>query len=210
MDIQFFNKKSLTHLSAPFQELIDLNVKTMQSFLYIKPEELSKLKKPEELMARNMDVFIQNSHNALKYMQHSFDILSNHWLNISENIKEDSKTTTSQKQKTESTAKKPVVKSKSKSTLKKVSAPVKKNLNQAKPIAQKSSAANKASPKKSVNKISTQPPQQAKVFTPKPEETIKANKSVIIEEKRIDVSREIPGAAKISPDFNKEHLSVKK
>lgn len=91
MNMQHFNQNSFSHLGMPFQELIDLNIKTIQSMSYIKPEELTKIQKPEELMERNMNMLIQNSHKALEYVHHTFDILERHWSHVSGDLKEGSK-----------------------------------------------------------------------------------------------------------------------
>lgn len=62
-------------LQEPFQAIAELNVKTLQSIHYIKPEELASIKKPEELLEKQINLAVENGHKALDYMQKSFQIL---------------------------------------------------------------------------------------------------------------------------------------
>ncbi|MCW8408651.1 phasin family protein [Legionella sp. PATHC035] len=59
----------------PFQAMAELNVKTLQSLNYLKPEELSNIKKPEELLEKQVNLAVENGKKALDYMQKSFQIL---------------------------------------------------------------------------------------------------------------------------------------
>lgn len=59
----------------PFRELAELNVKTMQEMTYLKPEELVGVKKPEELLEKQIELAVANGHKALDYMQKSFQIM---------------------------------------------------------------------------------------------------------------------------------------
>ena len=65
------------HIQQPLQALTELNVKTLQNFKYIKPDELTSIKKPEDLLNKQMTAFIENGHNTLDYMKKSFSILEN-------------------------------------------------------------------------------------------------------------------------------------
>jgi len=67
-------------LEQPVKELMDLNVKALQSLTYMMPTELLTIRKPEEVMEKNMQMFIDNSHAALAYMHNMFDIMERHWL----------------------------------------------------------------------------------------------------------------------------------
>ncbi|WP_392538777.1 phasin family protein [Legionella sp. 227] len=62
-------------LQEPFQAMAELNVKTLQSLNYLKPEELSNIKKPEELLEKQVNLAVENGKKALDYMQKSFQIL---------------------------------------------------------------------------------------------------------------------------------------
>ena len=77
MNQEYFTKLSDMAKKAqePLQALAELNVKTLQSLTYLKPEELSSTKKPEELFEKQIELAISNGHKALDYMQKSFQIL---------------------------------------------------------------------------------------------------------------------------------------
>ncbi len=61
-------------MQEPFQAMAELNIKTLQSFSYLKPEDLTQTKRPEELLEKQIELMIANSHKALDYMQKSFQI----------------------------------------------------------------------------------------------------------------------------------------
>jgi hypothetical protein len=62
-------------LQEPFQAIAELNIKTLQGLDYLKPEELAQIKKPEELLEKQLNLAVENGHKALDYMQKSFQIL---------------------------------------------------------------------------------------------------------------------------------------
>jgi hypothetical protein len=62
-------------LQEPFQAIAELNIKTLQGLDYLKPEELAQIKKPEELVEKQINLAVENGHKALEYMQKSFQIL---------------------------------------------------------------------------------------------------------------------------------------
>ncbi|MCW8398527.1 phasin family protein [Legionella sp. PATHC038] len=62
-------------LQEPFQAMAELNVKTLQSLNYLKPEELSNIKRPEELLEKQINLAVENGKKGLDYMQKSFQIL---------------------------------------------------------------------------------------------------------------------------------------
>jgi hypothetical protein len=64
-------------MQEPFQAIAELNVKTLQGLTYIKPDELASLKKPEELLEKEVNVIVENGHKALDYLQKSFQIFEN-------------------------------------------------------------------------------------------------------------------------------------
>ncbi|KTD19243.1 hypothetical protein [Legionella jordanis] len=80
-------KDSFNQLQKPLQELVELNVKTFQNLSYIKPEDLSQLKNPEDLLEKNVNIFIQNSHRSLDYLQQAFHIFEKHLLSFAHEIK---------------------------------------------------------------------------------------------------------------------------
>lgn len=88
------NQEYFEHLSnaakkaqEPLQELAELNVKTIQNFSYLKPEELSKVKKPEELLEKQIEMAVENGHKALDYMQKSFQIVEKSMLTMLQETK---------------------------------------------------------------------------------------------------------------------------
>ncbi|RUR08674.1 phasin family protein [Legionella sp. km772] len=64
-------------VQEPFQAIAELNIKTIQSLNYLKPEELAQIKNPEELVEKQVNLVVENGHKALDYMQKSFKILEN-------------------------------------------------------------------------------------------------------------------------------------
>ncbi|CEK10417.1 hypothetical protein [Legionella hackeliae] len=81
-------KDTFNQLQKPFREMMELNVKTLQKMSYVKPEELSRIKKPEDILEKNVHVFIQNGHKALDYMQQAFGIFEKHLLTAARDINE--------------------------------------------------------------------------------------------------------------------------
>ncbi|HAT8965796.1 TPA: hypothetical protein JBA93_03585 [Legionella pneumophila subsp. pneumophila] len=86
MKEQFLQPKDLNTLlrsvEKPIQDLLDLNLKTFKSVSYVTPIELFNVLKPEEVLEKNMNVFIQNSQKAMSYMLNVFQIMEHHWINI--------------------------------------------------------------------------------------------------------------------------------
>lgn len=74
-------------LQEPFQAIAELNVKTLQGMTYIKPEELTHLKKPEELLEKQINLAVENGHKALDYMQRSFQIFEKAMMELVEEAK---------------------------------------------------------------------------------------------------------------------------
>lgn len=66
--------ESAKKFQEPLQALAQLNLKTLQNLSYIKPEELMAIRRPEELMEKQIAVVIENSHKALDYLESSFQI----------------------------------------------------------------------------------------------------------------------------------------
>ncbi|MDR3442262.1 MAG: hypothetical protein P4L65_04530 [Legionella sp.] len=75
-----FDQRILGNIELPLKKLMELNVKTIQSMSYMKPVDLLSMKKPEDALERNMNIFVQNGHMALDYMKDVFSILEHHWL----------------------------------------------------------------------------------------------------------------------------------
>lgn len=74
-------------LQEPFQAITELNVKTLQGITYIKPEELAAIKKPDELLEKQINLVVANGHKALDYLQQSFQIIEKAMLGIVQEAK---------------------------------------------------------------------------------------------------------------------------
>lgn len=61
-------------MQEPLQAIIDLNMKTLQSMSVMKPDELSKVKKPEDFFEKQVQFALSNGHRTLEYMQKVFEI----------------------------------------------------------------------------------------------------------------------------------------
>lgn len=88
MSQQYFEQWSEMAKKAQeqFQAITKLNIETMQG-LAIKPEELVNLKKPEDLLEKQISLAVENGHRALNYMQKSFDIFEKALLTIAKDVK---------------------------------------------------------------------------------------------------------------------------
>ena len=139
-------------MEFPLQKLMELNIKTMQGFSYMKPGDLFSIKKPEELLERNMNMFIRNSHMAIDYMRDTFSILENHWIKVSHRTDEAARDVIKQASSTlkqaSSTAKK------ASSTAKKASSATSKTAKKpTKPAAKKTAAHTKSAAKPSTKTV---------------------------------------------------------
>lgn len=74
-------------MQEPFQAIAELNVRTLQGLTYLKPDELTHLKKPEELLEKQICLAVENGHKALDYMQKSFEIMEKAMLSLGQEIK---------------------------------------------------------------------------------------------------------------------------
>ena len=80
----YFQQKNMNpfsnFLETPVKDLMDLNMKAFQRFSYLMPNELLNLRRPEDVIEKNLEVFVESGHTALAYMQTMFDIMEHHWL----------------------------------------------------------------------------------------------------------------------------------
>lgn len=88
MNQEYFEKWSELAKKAQenFQAIAKLNVETLQG-LAIKPEELANLKKPEELLEKQINLAVENGHKALNYMQKSFEIFEQSMQSVVKEVK---------------------------------------------------------------------------------------------------------------------------
>lgn len=166
---QYFSQKQFNPIEKPMKELVDLNVKAFQGFFQLNPAELFNVLKPEQVLEKNMEMFVQNGHKALDYMQNMFQIMEKNWVlsfdNLTNNTKQvmkQAQTATQHSMKDamdvgQRTAKKVV--SKKKSVAKKTVPQVKVVARKSTPdAAKKSASANlKGATKPSVSKSNSKP-----------------------------------------------------
>ena len=90
MNSDYFEKISDMAKKAqePFQAIAELNVKTLQSLSFLKPDELANVKKPEELLEKQIELAVANGHKALDYMQKSFQIVEKAMLSFVQDTKD--------------------------------------------------------------------------------------------------------------------------
>lgn len=74
-------------VQAPLQAMAELNVKTLQGFTFLKPEELATIKKPEELLEKQINITVKNGHIALDYMRDSFQLLEDSMLSLVKEVR---------------------------------------------------------------------------------------------------------------------------
>ncbi|MDI9818968.1 MULTISPECIES: phasin family protein [unclassified Legionella] len=89
----------VNQMQKPIQEIMELNAQILQNISYLKPEDLSKIRKPEELMEKQVSVFVENGHKVLDYMQESFSIFEKSLLSISKEVKNKTEQATEQARK---------------------------------------------------------------------------------------------------------------
>ena len=89
MNQQSFEKwnEMAKKLQEPFQAIAELNVKTLQGLNYLKPDELAQVKKPEEVLEKQINLAVENGHKALDYMQKSFQIIEKAMVSLVKDIK---------------------------------------------------------------------------------------------------------------------------
>lgn len=58
----------------PFQAIAELNIKALQNISYLKPEDLTQIRNPEQLLEKQVSLAIENGQKALDYMQKSLQI----------------------------------------------------------------------------------------------------------------------------------------
>ena len=90
MDQEYLEKMSdmMKKAQEPLHAIAELNMKTLQSYAYIKPEELSKVTKPADLLEKQLELAMVNGHKALDYMQKAFQIVEKAMLSCSQELKE--------------------------------------------------------------------------------------------------------------------------
>ncbi len=89
MNQEYFEKLSNIAKKAqePFQAMTKLNAETLQSFTYMKPEDFSKITKPEEYLEKQLELIVANGHKALDYIQKMTQIYEKALLSLVEEPK---------------------------------------------------------------------------------------------------------------------------
>ncbi|KTD32943.1 hypothetical protein Lnau_2591 [Legionella nautarum] len=81
-------KDSYQRFQMPMQELIQLNIKAVQSLTYIKPHEWARLRQPQDFFEKQVNVFIENGHKALDYLEEATEILEKNWFSAAAEFRE--------------------------------------------------------------------------------------------------------------------------
>lgn len=71
----------------PLKAIAELNVRTLQSMAYLKPNDWTNITKPQDFMEKQLSVTLCNGHKMLDYMQESFSILEKTMLSCAHEIK---------------------------------------------------------------------------------------------------------------------------
>ncbi len=89
MNQEYFEKITdmVKKAQEPLHAMAELNVKTLQSYAYMKPDELSQVTKPADLLEKQLEMAIANGHKALDYMQKSFQIMEKAMLSCTQEMK---------------------------------------------------------------------------------------------------------------------------
>ncbi|RAP37811.1 hypothetical protein B1207_02130 [Legionella quinlivanii] len=61
-------------IQKPMEEMMQLNIKTLQSFQAFKPENLQKIERPEMIWERQIFALIDSGHKWLDYVEKSYEI----------------------------------------------------------------------------------------------------------------------------------------
>jgi hypothetical protein len=81
------NFEKLNELVEPLKAMAELNVKTLQSLSYMKPEEFTQFKKPEEFLQKQVEIVMDNGHKLIDYVQQSFQLVEKSMLTMVKEIK---------------------------------------------------------------------------------------------------------------------------
>lgn len=89
MSQEYFEKLTNMFKNAqePLHAIAELNIKTLQNYEYMKPEDFSNATKPEGWLENQFDIAIANSHKALDCMQKSLQILEKVRSSVSQETK---------------------------------------------------------------------------------------------------------------------------
>lgn len=77
------HQSNLDSLEHSLEELILLNLKTMNDFSTAYPSHILKCDDPEGLLDMNVEVMVQNGHQLLDYFHDALSIMEKCWLTLS-------------------------------------------------------------------------------------------------------------------------------
>lgn len=75
-------------LQAPINEIMELNLRSIQELATLRPDELAAIKKPEDLIEKQINLAVENGHKTLDYMQKSFQVVERVMLSLVKEVKE--------------------------------------------------------------------------------------------------------------------------
>lgn len=75
-------------MQKPFQEMLELQMTTLKNLRYLRPEDLSNLRNPAEILSRHFSLAMENSQNIFSFMQKSFHIFEEALLSVSQEMRE--------------------------------------------------------------------------------------------------------------------------
>lgn len=89
MNQEYFEKLSdmVKKAQEPLQAIAELNAKTLQSYALLKPEDFTKVARPEEFLEKQLEIAIANGHKALDYMQKFTQIMEKAMLSVAQETK---------------------------------------------------------------------------------------------------------------------------
>jgi acyl carrier protein phosphodiesterase len=83
--------ESWSKLQEPMQDFVRLNTEAFKRFQAIKPEEFTKITRPDEFWSKSMELAVANGEKAIDYMQQSLQIMQKAMHVFAENCKTDIK-----------------------------------------------------------------------------------------------------------------------
>lgn len=76
-------------MQEPLHDLVELNIKTLQGLSFLKPEDFTKIKSPEEIVDKQLSLAVENGHKTIDYIGQSCGIFEKALKNL---VKETKKT----------------------------------------------------------------------------------------------------------------------
>ncbi|CDZ76256.1 hypothetical protein BN59_00523 [Legionella massiliensis] len=80
-------ENTLNSIQQPVKEVVALNIRVLQNLSYPNVEELAKIRRPEDILEKNLDALLHNGHTVLDYMQQAFNIYERQVLSVTDNLR---------------------------------------------------------------------------------------------------------------------------